>query len=81
MEMLRTEATVTKYVIIAPRDGRLKYVGRGYNPKRGNGYSVKINGAMVFETPEVARKVMEHFGLQGAIGKIKKHTELVEVME
>lgn len=81
MEMLRTEATVTKYVIIAPRDGRLKYVGRGYNPKSDYGYSVKINGAMVFETSEAARKAMEYFGLQGSIGKIEKHMELVEVME
>lgn len=80
MEMLRTKATVTKYVIIALRDGRLKYVGRRYNPGRDYVYSVKINGAMVFETSEAARKTIEYFGLQGSIGKIEKHMELVEVM-
>lgn len=80
MEMMRTEATITKYVIIAMRDGRLKYVGRWYNPKKDYGYSVKINGAMTFDTPEAARKTMERFGLNGSVGKIQKRIELVEVM-
>lgn len=80
MEMLRAEATVTKYVIIVPRDGRLKYVSRQYNPRKDYGYSVKINNAMLFEKPEDARKAMENFRLNGHIGKIEKCTELVEVM-
>ncbi len=79
--MLRREATVTKYVIIAPRNGQLKYVGRDYNPKHDYGYTVKINRAIVFNTSDAARHAMEHFGLHGSIGKIEKHTELVEVME
>ena len=56
MEMIRTEHTTEKYVIIAPRGGRLKYVGRAYNPKHDWGYSVKINGAMMFNTSDAARK-------------------------
>lgn len=79
MEMIRTEATVLKYVIIAPRDGRLKYVGRWYNPKTDYGYSVKINGAMMFDKPEAAMRAMERFGINGTIGKIQKHFELLEV--
>ena len=31
MEILRAEAMVTKYVIIVPKNGCLKYVGRDYN--------------------------------------------------
>ncbi len=81
MEMLREEATVTKYVIIAPRDGRLKYASRDYNPKHDYGYTVKINRAIEFNTPDAARRAMENFGLRGSIGKIEKHTKLVEVME
>ena len=80
MELLRAEETVTKYVIIAPRDGRLKYLGRRYNPGKDCGYSVKINAAMLFDTPESARNTMERFGLKGQIGKIQKHTELIEVI-
>lgn len=79
MEMLRTEATVVKYVIIAPRDGRLKYVGIRYNPKADYGYSVKINGAMMFDKPEAAIRAMERFGIKGTVGKIQKHFELLEV--
>lgn len=78
--MIRTEAIVTKYVIIAPRDGRLKYVGLRYSPKKDYGYSVKINGAMTFDTAESARRAMENFGLEGSIGKIQKHLELVEIL-
>lgn len=78
--MLRTEAVVTKYVIIAPRDGRLKYIGRDYNPKHDYGYTVKVNRAIVFNTPDAARYAMERFGLRGSIGKIERRTELVEVM-
>lgn len=81
MEMIRTEATVDKYVIIAPRNGGLKYVARDYNPRRDCGYSIKINRAILFNTPNAARNAMKNFGLKGSIGKIKKHTELVEVME
>lgn len=80
MEMIRTEHTTEKYVIIASRDGRLKYVGRAYSPKYDKGYSVKINGAMMFNTSDAARKAMENFGIDGSIGKIKKHLELVEVI-
>lgn len=80
MEMLRTEAITEKYVIIAQRDGRLKYVGRWYNPKKDYGYSVKVNAAMTFDTPESARRTMERFGLNGSIGKIQKRTELVEML-
>ena len=72
---------VTKYVIIVPKNGCLKYVGRDYNPRHDYGYSVKVNRAIVFNTPDAARKAMENFGLHGCIGKIKKHTELTEVME
>ena len=68
MEILRAEAMVTKYVIIVPKNGCLKYVGRDYNPRHDY-------------TPDAARKAMENFGLHGCIGKIKKHTELTEVME
>lgn len=46
MEMLRTESVTFKFVILAPRDGRLKYVGRYYNPRRDYGYTVKANGAL-----------------------------------
>lgn len=80
MEMIRTEHTTEKYVIIAPRDGRLKYFSRAYNPKHGWKYSVKINDAMMFNTSDAARKAMEHFGIYGSIGKITKHLELVEVI-
>lgn len=78
--MLRTEANITKYVIIAPRDGRVKYIGRGYNPGKDYGYTVKINGAMMFDSEEVARRTMEWFGVNGMIGKVQKHLELVEVI-
>lgn len=80
MEMIRTEHTTEKYVIIAPKDGRLKYVGRAYNPKDNRGYSVKLNGAMMFNTSDAARKAMENFGIDGNIGKITKRLELVEVI-
>ena len=80
MEMLRTESVTFKFVILAPRDGRLKYVGRYYNPRKDYGYTVKANGALEYDTEEAARKAMERFGLNGSIGKIKKHIELVEVM-
>lgn len=80
METMRTEAVVDKYVIIAMRDGRLKYVGRRYKPYEDEGYTVKVNEAMVCDTEQDAQKVMEEFGIKGHIGKIRKHTELVEVM-
>lgn len=63
-----------------PRDGRLKYVGRHYNPKKDYGYTVKANGAKEYDTQEAAKKAMERFGPDGSVGKIKKHIELVEVM-
>ncbi len=81
MEMLRTEAMVTKYVIIVPKNGQLKYVGRDYNPRHDYGYSVKVNRAIEFNTPDAASRAMENFGLHGCIGKIEKHTELTEIME
>lgn len=80
MEMIRTEHMTEKYVIIAPKDGRMKYVGRGYNPKHDWGYSIKINGAMMFNTSDAARKAMENFGIYGSVGKITKRLELVEVI-
>lgn len=80
MELLRTEADVERYVIIAPRNGRLKYVGRRYNPRKDYGYSEKINEAMMFNTKEIAERKMKDFGIAGQVGKIKKHFELVEVM-
>lgn len=80
MEMLRTESTSECYVIIAKRDGRLKYIGRRYNPGKDEGYSVKINGAMQFDSPEAARKTMERFDIDGQIGKVQKRYELTEVL-
>lgn len=78
MEMIRTEAEVVKYVIITTRDGQLKYVGRWYNPKTDYGYSVKIDRAMMFNNPEAAARAMVRFGINGTIGKIQKHFQLLE---
>lgn len=80
VEMPMTEHTVTKYVIIVPRGDRYKYVGRGYNPKNDNGYTIKLNGAMMFDTMENAIKTMDWFGIEGSIGEVKRHTELVQVL-
>lgn len=80
MELIRTEHRTEKYVIIAPRNGQLKYVGRGYNPKHDWGYSVKLNGAMMFNTPDAARNAMENFGIKGNVGRIEKRLKLVEVI-
>ena len=80
IELIRTEHTAEKYVVIAPKDGRLKYVGRGYNPKHDWGYSVKINRAIMFNTPDAARNAMKNWGINGNVGKIEKHLELVEVI-
>lgn len=80
MELIRTEHLTEKYVIIASKNGQMKYVGRGYNPKHDWGYSVKINGAMMFNTQDAARNAMINFGIHGNIGKIKKRLELVEVI-
>lgn len=41
---------------------------------------MKANGAKEYDTQEAAKKAMERFGLDGSVGKIKKHIELVEVM-
>ena len=57
-----------------------KYVGRGYNPKNDNGYTIKLNGAMMFDTMENAIKTMDWFGIEGSIGEVKRHTELVQVL-
>lgn len=78
MEMMRTEATGFKYVIIVVREGREKYVGKNYNPRMCYGCTVKINDAMRFHRPEDAQKAMERYGLEGRIGKIKIQIELVE---
>lgn len=80
MEPLRTEVTTTKYVIIAARGGKMKYVGRNYSPKMDYGYTVKLNGAMMFDTEELARRRMDWLGVNGMIGKVQKHLELVEVI-
>ena len=80
VKMPMTEHTVTKYVIIVPRGNRYKYVGRGYNPKNDNGYTIKLNGAMMFDTMENAIKTMDWFGIEGSIGEVKRHTELVQVL-
>ena len=80
VEMPMTEHTVTKYVIVVPRGDRYKYVGRGYNPKNDNGYTIKLNGAMMFDTMENAIKTMDWFGIEGSIGEVKRHTELVQVL-
>lgn len=79
-ETIRTEASTEQYAIIVPRDGRLKYVGRWYKPRKDYGYTIKVNEAMTFNTLEAVRKAMENFGLHGSVGKIRKHIELVEVM-
>lgn len=80
MEMIRTEATIIKYVIMAPRDGRLKYIGRDYSPRHDYGYSVKISSAMMFDKPELAKRFMDRHGIDGMVGKVERHTQLVEVV-
>lgn len=80
MEFMRTEADIEKFVIIAVRDGRKKYLGRRYDSRKGYGYTVKINEAMVFDRKERAEKKMEELGIFGQVGRIKKHLELLEVM-
>lgn len=80
MEGIRTEADTIKYVIIAPRGEKFKYVGRRYNPKDDYGYSVKLNGAMMFNTSEAARMFMDKFGIAGKVGVVEKYARLVEVM-
>lgn len=80
MEYMRTKTTTTKFVIIAMRDGRLKFVSRYYNPKRDYGYTIKVKDSMVFNHKEAAEKAMERFGITGQIGRIEIHTELKEVL-
>lgn len=80
MEGIRTEADTVKYVIVVPRGGKSKYVGMRYNPKDDYGYSVKLNGAMMFNTPEAAKRFMEKFGMDGKVGVVEKYARLVEVM-
>ncbi len=80
MEYMRTENKTDKYVIITMRDGRLKYVGRDYNPKRNYGYTVKINNARTYDSAEKAANAMIRFNIQGQIGRIQKTFELMEIM-
>ena len=54
MEYMRTQASIEKFVIITMRDGRKKYVGRRYSFKMDDGYTVKINEAMMFDTEKLA---------------------------
>lgn len=80
MELMRTETDIEKFVIIAVRDGRKKYLSRRYDPRMNYGYTVKINEAMMFDKKERAEKKMKELGISGQVGRIKKHFELLEVM-
>lgn len=80
MDRLKKEMTTEKYVIIVLRNGERKYLGRGYIPKRDYGYTIKLNGAMMFNTSDAAYRTMEFFGLTGSVAKIEKRLKLVEVM-
>ena len=78
METIRTEAKSIKYVITAQRGITIKYVGRGYNHKNDYGYTIKLNGAMMFDKPELAERFMEMSGIQGVIRKVEKSMKLRE---
>ncbi len=80
MDRLREEMTTEKYVIIVLRNEERKYLGRAYSPKMDNGYTIKLNGAMMFNTPDAAYKAMEFFGLNGSVAKIEKRLKLTEVV-
>lgn len=80
MDKLREEMTTEKYVIIVWRNGERKYLGRRYSPKHDTGCTVKLNGAMMFNTPEAAYKAMEFFGLSGSVAKVEKRLRITEVM-
>ena len=80
MDKFREEMTTEKYVIIVWRNGERKYLGRRYSPKYDIGYTVKLNGAMMFNTPEAAYKTMEFFGLSGSVAKVEKRLRITEVM-
>ena len=79
MELLRKEHITEKYVIVAPKDGRLKYLSRGYFRKHDFDYTIKLNGAMQYDTKELAEKALERTGIDGMVAKIRKTIELVEV--
>lgn len=80
MDRLKEEMTTEKYVIIVLRNGERKYFGRSYNSKLDSGYTIKLNGAMMFNTPDAAYKTMEFFGLTGSVAKIEKRLKLMEVV-
>ncbi len=80
MEYMRTKASIEKFVIIAMRDGREKYVGRKYNFKQDNGYTVKINEAMMFDKEILAERKMADLGIRGRICRVIKSFELKEVL-
>lgn len=82
MEMLRTEHSSVQYAIAKPKNGRLVYIGRRHYFKRGVEYgcTVKINEAMLFDKPDTARKHMEKYDIDGMVCKVKRTTELLEVM-
>lgn len=80
MEYMRTRASIEKFVIIAMRDGREKYVGRKYSFKQDNGYTVKINEAMMFDKEILAERKMVDLGIRGRVGRVIKSFELKEVI-
>ena len=80
MEYMRTKASIEKFVIIAMRVGRKKYVGRKYSFKRDDGYTVKINEAMMFDKEILAERRMADLGIRGQIGRVIKSFELKEVL-
>lgn len=80
MEYMRTKASIEKFVIIAMRDGREKYVGRKYNFKHDNGYTVKINEAMMFDKEILAERKMVDLGIRGRVSRVIKSFELKEVL-
>ena len=79
MEYMRTKASIEKFVIIAIRDGRKKYVGRKYNFKQDHGYTVKINEAMMFDKEILAERKMAELRIKGQIGRVIKSFELKEM--
>ena len=80
MEYMRTKSETDKYVIIAMRDGRLKYLSKAYNPKLQIGYTIKINDARKFDNAVLAERVMNSLCRDGQIAKIRRTFELMEIM-
>ena len=70
MEYMRTKASIEKFVIIAMRD----------NFKHDNGYTVKINEAMMFDKEILAERKMVDLGIRGRVSRVIKSFELKEVL-